>query len=347
MFKGLYVDKPESVVVLEEQEAELQANQVRIQTEFAAVKHGTEFHLFSGQSPHAEKRFDAGLRLFVPTSEQERARESARRSSVGNTAVGRVIEVGSAVTKFKAGDRVYCYGPAWELVTKAESDVEPLYEPMTPQDAVCLDPALYAFVAVRDARARLGDVAVVFGLGAIGLFVVQMLKLSGCLHVIAVDPIEKRRLLAERYGADLTFDPTQCDAGMEIRKVLGQGADIAIEASGNYKALSGAMRAVRNCARIVTLGYYKGRDTELELGAEWHHNRLELIGSMPVWDNPLRDYPLWDNERISRTLIELFCQKRLISDGIVDPVVNFDDAAAAFLAIYRDPTHAIKLGIRF
>ncbi|GHO83191.1 zinc-dependent alcohol dehydrogenase [Dictyobacter formicarum] len=347
MFKGLYVDKPESVVVLEEQEADLQANQVRIQTEFAAIKHGTEFHLFSGKSPHAEQRFDADLRLFVPVSEQERSQASGRRSSVGNMAVGCVIEIGKAVTKVKPGDRVYCYGPAWELLTKEETDVEPLFEPMSPQDAVCLDPALYAFTAVRDARARLGDTAVVFGLGAIGLFVVQMLKMSGCLHVVAVDPIEKRRTLAERYGANLTLDPTQCDVGLEVRKVLGQGADIAIEASGHYKALSGAMRAVRNCGRIVTLGYYKGRDSELELGAEWHHNRLELIGSMPVWDNPLRDYPLWDNERISRTLIELFRQKRLISDGIVDPIVDFEDAAAAFLAIYRNPANAIKLGIRF
>jgi threonine dehydrogenase-like Zn-dependent dehydrogenase len=128
---------------------------------------------------------------------------------------------------------------------------------------------------------------------------------------------------------------------------LGQGADIAIEASGHYKALAAAIRAVRNCARIVTLGFYKGKDTELELGAEWHHNRLELIGSMPVLGNPLRDYPGWDLQRLSRTLIALLSNKSLTSRGVVDPIVDFADAARAFLEIYENPVNAIKLGIRF
>ncbi|HLG76915.1 MAG TPA: hypothetical protein VKX46_10895, partial [Ktedonobacteraceae bacterium] len=144
------------------------------------------------------------------------------------------------------------------------------------------------------------------------------------------------------------YDPAVDDVGLAIRALLdGRGADIAIEASGSYRALHGAMRAVRNCARIVTLGYYKGRDSVLELGAEWHHNRLELISSMPVWNNPLREYPLWDIRRLSSSLIAMFIKGQLSSKGIVDPIVSFAEAPAAFLAIYHNPVHAIKLGISF
>jgi threonine dehydrogenase-like Zn-dependent dehydrogenase len=210
-----------------------------------------------------------------------------------------------------------------------------------------MDPALYAYIVLRDARVCLGDNVVVFGLGAIGLLIVQMLKQAGCLHIIAVDLMEKRRKLAKEWGADLVVHPGHCDVAMEVRKFLGQGADIAIEASGVYAALREAMRAVRPCARIATLGYYSGDASVLELSAEWHHNRLELIGSMPVWDNPMREYPIWDVERVQRTLESMFARKWLSSSKIVDPVVAFPDAAQAFMDIYRDPSDAIKLGIRF
>jgi threonine dehydrogenase-like Zn-dependent dehydrogenase len=346
MFKGLYVDKPQSLIIKQAQEPELTAKQVRIQTEFAAIKHGTEFHIFSGTSPFEGRQFDPELRLFIERDDTSSSGTSTDYY-VGNMAVGQVIETGSDVTKVQRGDRVYCYSATCDLLTKAEDEVERLPPSMNEIDAVCLDPALYAFVAVRDAGTGVGDTVVVSGLGAIGLFVVQLLKLSGCLHIIATDPIEKRRKLAEKFGADLVLDPTTCDVGMEVRTYLGQGADLAIEASGHYKALSGAMRAVRNCAKVVTLGYYKGKDTELELGAEWHHNRLELISSMPVWNNPLRTYPLWTEERVTHTLKELFIKELIVSDGIVDPIVAFADAARAYLEIYQNPVNAIKLGIRF
>jgi threonine dehydrogenase-like Zn-dependent dehydrogenase len=347
MYRGLYVDKPQNVTLHEVQETELQPGEVRIRPTFAAIKHGTEFHLFSGESPFQDRRFDVERRLFVKREEGEPS-DVFTQHFVGNMVVGPVVAVGKGVSRFREGDTVYCYGPACELVTQAEQEVELLRAPMNALDAVCLDPSLFAFSAVRDSGARLGDRVVVFGLGAIGLLIVQMLRLSGCGHIVAVDPIAKRRSLAKTFGAETTVDPTVEDIGLVTRTLFGgQGADIAIEASGHYGALRDAMRAVRNCARIVTLGYYKGRDSVLELGAEWHHNRLELISSMPVWDNPLREYPLWDRQRIVSTLIDMFMQKRLISEGIVDPIVPFADSPSAFLAIYHNPTNAIKLGISF
>ncbi len=346
MPKGLCIDGPQSVALREYDDPPLAEDHLRIKTEFAAIKHGTEFHLFSGESPFGGRYFDPTLRLFV---EDDRAKSQARTPGqfVGNMAVGVVSEVGAAVTRFRTGDRVYCYGPICETQTKAEADVQPLTAPMTPEDAVCTDPAFYGYAAVRDARVCLGDAVVVFGLGAIGLLLVQMLARAGCLQIIAVDPMEKRRDLARRYGAGLTLDPTHCDVAMEIRRHLGQGADIAMEASGHYGGLAGAIRSVRQCGRILTLGYYKGKDSHLELGAEWHHNRLEMICSLPAWGNPLRDYPLWDEARLSQTITQFFLNRALTSDGIVDPIAPFADAAQAFLDVYHDPSQAIKLGVRF
>ena len=346
MIRGLYVDRPLHVTFREEPCPMLQAGDLCIRSEFASIKHGTDFHIFSGQSPFEDRRFDPELRLFVPKEPMGQPAEALNRS-IGNMVVGSVARAGEGVTRFAPGDRVFCYGPVCDYVIRNEAQVEPLLPPMTAPDAVCLDPALYAYAAIRDAKPSVGDNVVVFGLGAIGIFVVQLFKLSGCLNIIAVDTIAKRRRLAEQYGATQVLDPALCDVAMEIRGRLGQGADLAIEASGHYKALAEAMRAVQKCARIVTLGYYKGKGVDLELGAEWLHNRLELICSMPVWDNPSREYPIWDRQRMERTLVTLFCEKQLRSQGILDPVVDFADSDQAFMRIYHDPSDAIKLGIRF
>lgn len=344
MYKGLYTNVGQQVFIKEFQAPELQAGQVLLRTEFAAIKHGTEFHLFGG-SPFSTRRFDPKLRLFVEYTPQE---DRPQGYFVGNMVVGTIEAAGSAVTRLKVGDRVYGYGPACDHLVRAENTFQLLPSELSEFDAVCLDPAFYAFAAVRDAQAGVGSNVIVSGMGAIGLFVIQLLKRNGCLHIIAVDPLEKRRQLASALGADLLLDPTQQDVGLAVRDYLGgRGADVAIEASGNYRALAGAIRSVHNCSRIVTLGYYKGLDSVLELGAEWHHNRLELISSMPVWDNPLRDSPQWDQARLERTLVELFRRQWFTSKGIIDPVVPFSEAADSFLSIYHNPSEAIKMGIRF
>jgi len=344
MNQGLFVDKPQSVAYMEVGDPELLADQVRIEVEFASIKHGTEFTVFSGESPFHGRRFDGQSRLFVDKDPDDP--ESDSGIFVGNTVVGVVIETGAAVTRVQKGERVYGYHSAVERAVLAQDNAHPLTPPMTAQDAVCIDPATVAYAALRDARICLGDNVIVFGLGAIGLFLVQMLRLAGCTNILAVDPIAKRRRLAEACGATRVFDPTQVDVAVETRRVLGAGADIAIEASGNYKALHQSMRSVRMCARVVTLGYYHGKDTELELGAEWFHNRLELICSMPHWGNPLRDYPLWDERRLVATVRQMFLERRLVTEGILDPIVDFADFSRAFMDIYHHPDRAIKLGIR-
>ncbi|MBC7807304.1 MAG: zinc-binding alcohol dehydrogenase [Akkermansiaceae bacterium] len=347
MLKGLYIDRDGNVALRETVLLPLPPDGVRVRAEFASIKHGTDFHnLFSHQSPFLTKRFDGRQELFVPLDDGESGVTFVEQF-IGNTAVGVVTEVGPAVTRFQTGDRVYGYAPIQNFFTVPEKALHPLPDSLCPGDAVCLDPALYGYAAVRDARICLGDNAIVFGLGAIGLLVTQMLSRAGCLNIVAVDPLSKRRELARSYGATLALDPTGCDVAAETRRLLGWGADVAIEAGGSYQALREAMRAVRRCGRVVTLGFYKGHGTPLELGMEWMHNRLELISSMPTWGNPSREHPLWNEARLTDTVLALFQRKMLRSEGILDPIVPMDNAAEALLAIYRDPSDSVKLGVCF
>jgi threonine dehydrogenase-like Zn-dependent dehydrogenase len=346
MPSGVFVDEEGAFCIREYQDQVLKSDEVRIRSEMATVKHGTFFSLYSGLSPFQEKNFDETQRLFVkkPASQQT---APVRNTFIGNMVAGRVIEVGDQVKGLKPGAMVFGYGPICETVTQKAAALHLIKSPLTAANTLCFDPARMAYTAIRDARICLGDDVAVFGLGAIGLLIVQMLKQSGCLNIIACDPIEKRRNLAKSYGASLVLDPSVCDVAVEIRRTLGRGADISMEASGKYKALQDAVRSVRNCGRILTLGYYMGNGSDLRLGEEWLHNRLELIFSMPDWSNPMREYPLWDNERVAQTVENFFTRSYITSDGILDPIVNLKDAANEIKNIWEDPSGSIKLGVRF
>lgn len=342
---GLFADRPGHVVLSEYTDPALGPRQYRVHTEFGSIKHGTGFLGFSGRSPFSDRTFDLKQRLFVPRQDGADAGGDGR-GYVGNMFVGQVVEVGGEVKRWRVGDRVFDHGPLTQTHTLEEAQGEPLESGMSAEDAVCIDPGLFAFGAIRDGRIALGDDVVVFGLGAIGQLAVQLLRLAGCARVIAVDPVARRRELASRLGAEVVLDPQE-DVALSVRQLLGRGADVAVEASGSYSALHQAMRAVGQCGRVVTVGFYKARDSQLELGAEFFHNRIELIASLPAWGNPLRDAPLWDTARMSRSLVDLFRSGRLTSRGIVEPVVNFGQSADAFMQAYRDPAYAIKLGVRF
>ena len=225
---------------------------------------------------------------------------------VGNIVVGVVTEVGSDVSDFSPGDRVFGYGPICEEHQLPDDSWRPL-DGLSETDAVCSDPAHVAIVAVRDGNVRIGDAVAVFGLGAIGLMTVQIAACSGAITVIAVDPIAGRRTRALALGADLAVDPDAEDAGLRIKRATGNhGVDVAIETSGNAAALHQAIRAIRQCGTIVHVPYGPKNASALQLDEEFHVNRPTIIGSQAVWRNPDRSHPLWDEERARRAAIDLF-----------------------------------------
>lgn len=345
-------------VLREYEEKPLDENEVRIKTEFSSPKHGTELHVYRGTSPFQDKEFSPAWRMFLP---REGATSLFPRP-LGNMSVGTVVEVGRKVSKFKVGDKVYGHLPIRETRTirergkgksilgmgSRERQIHILPKTMSPQEAVCLDPAHFALSAVRDANVRIGTKVAIFGLGAIGLMAVQMVKLSGAELVFASDPLSNRRNLAKKYGADQLFNPAKCDVGFEIKKATGKkGVDVAIEISGSDAALHDAIRSVHYSGLVVTASFYHGRANALRLGEEWHLNRITLRSSMPVWGNPSRDYPMWDDRRLEDTVFNLMRDKKLTADGMITPIYPFEKSAEAYEFINEHPDQCIKLGITY
>ena len=328
----------------------LAEDEVRVQVEFATPKHGTEGQIIGG-SVFDEMTFDKEMRIFLPrpaTTAEDASTQKPERG-IGNVIVGTVIEIGAKTTRFKPGDKVFGPGSIREVHTGKEEMLRPL-QGLSSVDAACTEPAHVAFVAVRDGNIRVGDDVAIYGLGAIGLLTIQVAKAGGARRVFAVDPIPSRRDAAKSMGATDTFDPLNQDAALEIKLATERkGVDVAIETSGNDRALNDAIRAIRQCGKVVHVPWGPKSGANLHLDREFHINRPVIIGSQAWsgWGNPDRDHPLWDPERAYQAAIDLFRDGKLTGQSIVTPIVPFDDCFEALATILTAPDRSIKVGVQF
>ena len=131
---------------------------------------------------------------------------------------------------------------------------------------------------MSDSNIKIGDNVGVFGLGAIGLLVVQLCKLQGANKIIAVDPNKTRRLLAKKFGADYIYNPTKQDVGILSRASVSKiGLDVTIDFSGTTDALNEAIRSTAYGGRVVAGSMYKPSSKKLKLSNPYSDDVTVLV----------------------------------------------------------------------
>ncbi|HET6660492.1 MAG TPA: zinc-binding dehydrogenase, partial [Rubrobacter sp.] len=258
MPRKLVAVAPRKAALVDYEEPTAGRNQVKVRVEYASPKHGTEVSLFRGDDPFVADLFDDDWRLFLQREPGSQEAENGEGPALGNQWVGVIVEKGADVGQFRVGDRVCGYGSIREIqVLDAVDDPYLLKVPdsMPWKNALCFDPAQFAFGGIRDGHVRLGDRVAIFGLGAIGAIASQMARAAGAAYVAVIDPIEKRRHAALDAGADAAFDPLREDVGLELKRATGRvGVDAAIETSGNEQALQEALRGLAYGGTIAFVG---------------------------------------------------------------------------------------------
>jgi len=349
--KKLVATAPRVAELKDYEDRPIQSNEVRVKVEFAAPKHGTELADFRGTTPFINGKFDNDWKVFVERAADEPRGIEFGDLPIGNMFVGTIIEAGADVTEYAVGDRVCSYGPIkeTEIVNAVDNyKLRKMSREASAKNAVCYDPAQFALGGIRDANVRSGDNVVVIGLGAIGQLAVQMAKKSGASIVIAVDPIEKRREIAGKYGADYCFDPTACDVGYEIKRITGKmGADAILETSGSVQALQSALKGLAYGGTIAYLAFAKPFPAGLWLGQEAHYNYGKIVFSRAC-SEPNPDYPRWNRKRIEDVVWDMLMSGYLDCSEIIDPVVKFEDSAEG-ICTYMDKEQekSIKMGVIF
>jgi 2-desacetyl-2-hydroxyethyl bacteriochlorophyllide A dehydrogenase len=275
---------------------------VRVAAVASAISHGTELLVYRGE-------VDPALPLDLPTL----AGSFALPIKYGYAAVGRVLDVGAGVAGLGPGDLVFALHPHQSVFLAPAHLVARLPPGLDPAVALCFANAETALNIAHDAAPRLGETAVVFGQGVVGLLAAQTLRLAGAATVVAVDPDPGRRALAAALGADAALAPGPGLAEAIRGANGGRLADLAVEASGAPAALQQALDAVLDEGTVIVASWYGRKPVSLDLGARFHRGRIRLRSSQVGRLAP-ETWPRWDHARRTAAVAALLPLLRL--DGL-------------------------------
>jgi threonine dehydrogenase-like Zn-dependent dehydrogenase len=342
---------PGRVEVVEQPEVDLASGEVRVKTLYSGISAGTELTAYRGTNPYLTRTWDPKLRLFADDHD---AQPAYPLDGWGYSEVGEVMEVADAPISAALVRRPVAVGDiVWGIWGHRSEAVLPRTVLDGHQLPPGVDPLAGAFVrvgaialnGVLAADLGVGTTVVVFGQGVIGLLATRYASLNGAT-VIAVDGIEARRDHAWAMGAAYALPPDESLA-LRVRELTGgSGADVAIELSGNYRALSSALKTVGADGTVVASGFYQGSADAVRLGEEFHHNRVQLLASQ-IGSVPNRLRARWDVPRLQQTVIQSIADRRLDPLPLVSHRFRIDDAADAYEMLDKDPSSALQIVLDF
>ncbi|MCH6201480.1 galactitol-1-phosphate 5-dehydrogenase [Aquiflexum sp. LQ15W] len=265
--KALVLESYNNLVYKDMPEPEYKANEVLVRVKACGIC-GSDIHGFDGSS--------------------------GRRNPpliMGHEASGVIVEAGSAVKNYKVGDRVTFdstvydlddwytlkgkynlsdsrmvlgvspkeykrHGAFAEYVVVPEHILYHLPDSVTFEQAAMVESVAVAAHAIDLTPINLRDTALVVGTGMIGLFLVQLLKLSNAGTIIAIDIDDQKLDLAKKFGAEHTFN-SATDSNIHesiLALTHNRGADIAFEAVGVSATIKMAIENVRKAATVTLVG---------------------------------------------------------------------------------------------
>ncbi len=202
---------------------------------------------------------------------------------LGHEAVGRVIETGSKVKKYKVGDVVLL--PFVNAMRTEEGELfsgwggfseygviddETVYEPgqapecawaqtIVPEWIDAVDASM--IITLREVLSSIRRFGIkpehqvaVFGCGPVGQTFIRFLKLSGVKTVIAFDVLDEKVKDAMEKGADYAFNSRKEDLYKTVREICPEGLDFVLDAVGVTDIINQAMELIKDCGKICCYG---------------------------------------------------------------------------------------------
>ena len=144
-----------------------------------------------------------------------------------------------------------------EYVVLHQKQVWRLPDSITLKEGALTEVVAASMQAIDLAPMKMGNSVLISGGGGNGLILLQLAKLQGGTRLTVIEPVESKRKLALKLGADYVIDPRSQDIVIEaMRLTENRGFDRVIEASGDPDAILPCIDSVAKCGRIVLLGIY-------------------------------------------------------------------------------------------
>ncbi|MBO5453421.1 MAG: zinc-binding dehydrogenase [Clostridia bacterium] len=214
---------------------------------------------------------------------------------VGYSAAGIVEKIGENVTNVKVGDRVAITGSIHsEYLVMGKNDVHKIEsDSISFSEAALWYISCFPSAAIRKCRLEFGESAIVMGMGVLGMIGVKLLSAAGAAPIIAVDPDPVKREKALEIGADFAFDPFENDFVEKVKEVTDGGVNVAIEVTGNGKALDQVLDCMKRFGRVALLGCTRNSDFTIDYYRKVHGPGITLIGAHTMARPSKESYPGW------------------------------------------------------
>jgi S-(hydroxymethyl)glutathione dehydrogenase/alcohol dehydrogenase len=149
-------------------------------------------------------------------------------------------------------------------------------DPAAPFDKVCYvgcGVTTGIGAVINTAKVEIGSTAIVFGLGGIGLNVIQGLRMAGARQIVGVDINPDKRTMAEHFGMTDFVNPEDVtgDLVAHLVDLTGGGGDYTFDATGNVGVMRTALEAAhKGWGESVIIGVAPA-------GAEISTRRFQLV----------------------------------------------------------------------
>lgn len=284
---------------------------------------------------------------------------------LGHEVAGEVVEVGPNVTTIKAGQRVavnptracrqchYCLsgrsnlcrnvrffgsaarfphvqGAFAELFTASELQCVPIPESLSYRVAACAEPFAVTLHAVARAGNLLGRRVFVTGSGPIGVLVVAAARLAGAAEIVVTDLFDEPLAIAERMGASRVVNVKADSSELEAFTRDGGWFDVAIEVSGNARALENCIDATRPGGRMVQVGLLPAGNSGTPVN-KVTTKELEVVGTFRFHEE-------------FQWAVDALVAGRIDVGPILSGEFSFSEAASAF-ELASDRRKAMKVSL--
>jgi len=215
-------------------------------------------------------------------------------TTLGHEFCGRVVDVGSDITKIKIDDCVsvncitscgecwyckqgltsHCEEGGWVYGYREDGcqteyvrvcfannsvNVQKIPNGLSERDVLFVGDILpTGYFGAENANIKPGDTIVVFGAGPVGISAMLAARLFGPVRIIAIDINDSRLNIAlENKAADIVFNPIKEDISQRVKDMTdGRGADVVIEAAGVKQTFDSAIYLTRPSGTISIIALY-------------------------------------------------------------------------------------------
>lgn len=242
-------------------------------------------------------------------------------TTLGHEGLGVIVEVGTAVSHFKKGDRViiscitacgsceyckkqmysHCKDGGWVLghlingtqaeyvrIPHADNSLYLAPEGMNDEALVMLSDILPTGheIGVIDGCVKPGDTIAIVGAGPIGMAALLTAQFYSPAKIYMIDLDENRLKLAKEWGATETINSSTEDAAKKIMAETSDGVDVAIEAVGAPATFDLCQQIVRPGGHIANIGVH-GKSVDLKIQDLWIKNITITMGLVNTNTTPM------------------------------------------------------------